>query len=244
MRALSAIYKRELASYFVTPLAYLFIVVFLLLTGSLTFFLGGFLERGQADLQPFFSLHPWLYLFLVPAVAMRLWAEERKSGSIELLLTLPTSTGAAVLGKFGAAWTFIGITLALTAPLWFTVDYLGDPDHGVILASYIGSLLLAGAYLAIGAAVSAATRNQVIAFVLTAATGFCFVTAGTPVMLDFVSGWAGPLAIETLAGLSFVTRFESIVRGVIDLTDLVFFLSVMGVFLAANTLIVDLNKGR
>ncbi|MCR9256962.1 MAG: ABC transporter permease subunit [Alphaproteobacteria bacterium] len=244
MRAALAVYKRELASYFITPLAYLFIVVFLLLTGSLTFFMGGFLERGQADLQPFFSLHPWVYLFLVPAVAMRLWSEERKTGSIELLLTLPVPTTAAVLGKFLAAWSFIGIALALTFPLWITVDYLGDPDHGVILASYIGSLLLAGAYLAIGTAVSAATRNQVIAFVMTAAIGFCFVTAATPVILDFVSGWAGSALIEILSGLSFVVRFESIVRGVIDATDLVFFLSVIGVFLTANTLIVDLNRGR
>lgn len=244
MRALTAIYKRELASYFVTPIAYLFIVIFLLATGALTFFMSSFLERGQADLQPFFQLHPWLYLFLVPAVSMRLWAEERKAGSIELLLTLPTSITAAVVAKFLAAWSFIALALALTGTLWITVDYLGDPDHGVILASYLGSLLTAGSYLAIGCAVSAATRNQVIAFVVTAAIGFVFVTAGTPVILDFISGWAGPVATDILAGFSFVARFESLVRGVIDLPDLVFFVSLITGFLAATVLIVDLNRGR
>ncbi|MBU2089874.1 MAG: ABC transporter permease, partial [Alphaproteobacteria bacterium] len=163
-----AIFKRELASYFATPLAYIFIVIFLVLSATFTFFMGGFFDRGQADLQAFFSFHPWLYLFLTPAVAMRLWAEERKSGTLELLLTLPVSVTATVLGKFLAAWVFTGIALALTFPIWITVNYLGNPDNGVILASYIGSFLMAGAYLALGSALAATTQNQVIAFVLTA----------------------------------------------------------------------------
>jgi len=140
-----AIFKRELASYFLTPLAYIFIVIFLVLTATFTFFVGSFFESGQASLQGFFGFHPWLYLVLTPAVAMRRWAEERKSGTLELLLTLPVSIGSAVAGKFLAAWAFTTIALALTFPLWITVNYLGEPDNGVILASYIGSALLAGA---------------------------------------------------------------------------------------------------
>ena len=166
MHAVRTIFERELRAYFTTPLAYVFIVIFLALTGSLTFFLGGFFERGQADLAPFFLFHPWLYLFLVPAIAMRLWAEERRSGTIELLMTLPTTTFAAVLGKFLAAWVFAGIALLLTFPMWLTVNWLGDPDNGVILVSYLGSWLMAGAFIAIGACVSALTKNQVIAFVV------------------------------------------------------------------------------
>ena len=161
-----AVFRRELKSYFNTPLAYIFIVIFLFLTGIFTFYLGSFFIRGQADLKPFFNFHPWLYLFLVPAIAMRLWAEERKSGAIELLLTLPVSLWSTVLGKFLAAWVFIIIALSLTFPMWITVNYLGQPDHGVIIASYLGSVLMAGGYLAIGSCVSAATKNQVIAFVI------------------------------------------------------------------------------
>src|SRR5665213_1047124 len=159
MRSISIIFRRELASYFATPLAYVFIVIFLALAGSLAYFLGNFFDRGQADLQPFFSFHPWLYLVLIPALAMRLWAEERKSGTIELFLTLPISIGAAVLGKFLASWAFTAIALALTFPFWITVNVLGSPDNGVILASYIGSLLMSGAFLAIGAALSALTKS-------------------------------------------------------------------------------------
>ena len=166
LHSVRTIFARELKAYFTTPLAYVFIVIFLALTGSLTFFLGGFFERGQADLAPFFLFHPWLYLFLVPAIAMRLWAEERRTGTIELLMTLPTTTFAAVLGKFLAAWAFAGIALLLTFPMWLTVNWLGEPDNGVILASYLGSWVMAGAFIAIGACVSALTKNQVIAFVV------------------------------------------------------------------------------
>ena len=155
-----SIIKRELAGYFATPVAYVFIVVFLFLTGIFTFYMGSFFERGQADLQPFFSFHPWLYLFLIPAVSMRLWAEERKSGTIELLMTLPISVTQAVIGKFLAAWAFAAVALLLTFPIWITVNYLGEPDNGTILAGYLGSLLMAGSYLAIGSCISAVTRNQ------------------------------------------------------------------------------------
>lgn len=239
-----AIFKRELASYFATPLAYIFIVIFLVLSATFTFFMGGFFDRGQADLQAFFSFHPWLYLFLTPAVAMRLWAEERKSGTLELLLTLPVSVTATVLGKFLAAWVFTGIALALTFPIWITVNYLGNPDNGVILASYIGSLLMAGAYLALGSALSATTQNQVIAFVLTAAVGVIFVSFGAPLVQSFFSGWAPAGLLEALRGFSFLTHFQDITRGVIDLRDIVFFASVIAAFLWATVLLVDLKKGR
>src|SRR5437762_7016892 len=174
MRRTFAIFRRELFSYFATPLAYVFIVMFLVLAGVLTFFVGDFFERGQADLQAFFTFHPWLYLVLSPALSMRLWAEERKTGTIELFLTLPIRLSEAVLGKFLAAWCFAGIALALTFPFWITVNVLGAPDNGVIVASYLASWLMAGAILAIGAAISALTKSQVIAFVIAAAMAFLF----------------------------------------------------------------------
>ncbi|EKE70175.1 ABC transporter permease [Oceanibaculum indicum] len=239
-----AIFKRELASYFLTPLAYIFIVIFLMLTATFTFFVGSFFEAGQASLQGFFGFHPWLYLVLTPAVAMRLWAEERKSGTLELLLTLPVSIGSAVAGKFLAAWAFTTIALALTFPLWITVNYLGDPDNGVILASYIGSALLAGAYLALGSALSALTRNQIIAFVLTAAVGVLFVSAGSSLVLSFFTGWAPAPMLEALRSFSFLAHFQDITRGVIDLRDVIFYLSAILAFLWATALLVDLKKGR
>ncbi len=242
MGHIAVIVRRELASYFATPLAYVFIVIFLVMAGSLAFFVGNFFDRGQADLQPFFTFHPWLYLVLIPALAMRLWAEERKSGTIELLLTLPISMTEAVIGKFLASWAFAGIALALTAPFWITVNYLGHPDNGVILASYIASFLMAGAFLAIGACLSALTKNQVIAFVVTAAACFVFTVSGSPIVLGFVKGWAPEAVIATVSGFSFLTHFNAIVRGVIDLRDLVFFLSVIAFFLYANAIIVDLKK--
>ncbi len=194
MRNVLTIFRREFVSYFTTPLAYVFIVIFLVMAGMLTFFVGNFFERGQADLQPFFAFHPWLYLVLIPALSMRLWAEERKSGTIELFLTLPIRMTEAVVGKFLAAWCFAGIALALTFPFWITVNLLGHPDNGVIVASYIGSWLMAGALLAIGACVSAATKNQVIAFVVTAAIAFVFTVAGSPVVLGLLQGWAPAMA--------------------------------------------------
>jgi ABC-2 type transport system permease protein len=242
MGHIAVIVRRELASYFATPLAYVFIVIFLVLAGALAFFVGNFFDRGQADLQPFFTFHPWLYLVLIPALAMRLWAEERKSGTIELLLTLPISMTEAVIGKFLASWAFAGIALVLTAPFWITVNYLGHPDNGVILASYIASVLMAGAFLAIGACLSALTKNQVIAFVVTAAVCFVFTVSGSPIVLGFIKGWAPEAVLGTVAGFSFLTHFNAIIRGVIDLRDAVFFLSVIGFFLYANAIIVDLKK--
>ncbi len=242
MSHIAVIVRRELASYFATPLAYVFIVIFLVLAGALAFFVGNFFDRGQADLQPFFTFHPWLYLVLIPALAMRLWAEERKSGTIELLLTLPISMTEAVVGKFLASWAFAGIALLLTVPFWITVNYLGHPDNGVILASYIASFLMAGAFLAIGACLSALTKNQVIAFVVTAAVCFAFTVSGSPIVLGFIKGWAPEAVLGTVAGFSFLTHFNAIIRGVIDLRDAVFFLSVISFFLYANTIIVDLKK--
>lgn len=242
MSPVLAIFRRELASYFATPVAYVFIVIFLVLAGAFTFYLGGFYERGQADLQPFFSFHPWLYLFLVPAVSMRLWSEERKSGTIELLLSLPVTMWQAVSGKFLAAWAFLGIALALTFPIWFTVNYLGDPDNGVIFAGYLGSFLMAGAFLAIGACLSAATRNQVIAFILTAAVCFVLLLAGFPLVLDFVRAVAPQAVVDAIASLSFLTHFAAITKGVIDLRDVLFFLLTIGFWLYASAVVIDLKK--
>ncbi len=234
--------KRELAGYFTTPIAYVFIVIFLFLSGIFTFYLGGFFERGQADLAPFFTFHPWLYLFLIPAVAMRLWAEERKSGTIELLFTLPVTMLQAVLGKFLATWIFTAVALALTFPMWITVNLLGDPDNGVILASYLGSLLMAGAYLAIGACMSALTKNQVIAFVVSVVVCLMLVLSGFPVVLDFVSAWAPAVLVEAISSFSFLTHFNAIGRGVIDLRDIVYFVSLIALFLFANVILIELKK--
>jgi ABC-2 type transport system permease protein len=243
MSATLTILRRELSAYFASPLAYVFIVIFLVLAGGLTFYLGAWLERGQADLQGFFSWHPWLYLFLVPAVGMRLWAEERKTGTIEFLMTQPVTTLQAVLGKFLAAWLFVGIALALTFPIWLTANYLGRPDNGVIAAGYLGSWLMAGGLLAISAAVSALTRNQVIAFVLAAAICFLFLMSGLELVQAFFRGWAPDVLIDTIAGLSVLTSFDGIARGVIDLRDVVMFGSLIAVALLINVTLVELNKG-
>ena len=238
-----AICKRELTAYFSTPLAYVFIVVFLALTGAVTFYFGAYFDRGQADLQPFFAFHPWLYLFLIPAVGMRLWAEERKTGTMELLMTLPISTTEAVLGKFLAAWAFIGIALALTFPIWITVNYLGSPDNGVIIAGYFGSMLMAGAFLAIGSFVSALTRNQVIAFVIAAAVCFLFMMSGLELVQAAFKGWAPTFVVDLIASLSFLTHFDGIVKGVIDLRDIIYMGSAMALFLFANVIAVDFKRG-
>ena len=237
-----AIMRRELISYFSTPLAYVFIVIFLVLTSTFTFYLGNFYERGQADLSPFFNFHPWLYLFLVPAISMRLWAEERKSGSIELLMTLPIQPREAVLGKFLAAWAFIALALILTFPIWITVNFLGDPDNGVIFAAYLGSLFMAGGFLAVGAFISATTKNQVIAFILSVVACFGFLLAGFSLVLDLFSSWAPQALVDAIASLSFLTHFSNISKGVIDLRDLVYFSLLIAVFLYANTIILHLRK--
>ncbi|MBL6457989.1 ABC transporter permease subunit [Belnapia sp. T6] len=241
MGAALTVARRELAGYFATPVATVFIVIFLVLAGALTFTLGNFFGRGQADLIPFFSFVPWLFLFLVPALTMRLWAEERRLGTIELLLTLPLPQWAAVLGKFLAAWAFCGIALALTFPLWITVNILGSPDNGVILSGYVGCLLVAGAYLALGAAVSALTRNQVIAFVLAVALCFVFVAAGSPIVTEFLDTRL-PVLAEIARNLSVAERFGGFTRGVIAARDLIFFASFIGFFLFVNAVVLDHRK--
>ena len=243
MSAIWPILKREFAAYFATPLASVFIVIFLLAMGAFTFYVGHFFDNGVADLSVFFGYHPWLYLFLVPAIAMRLWAEERRSGTMELLLTLPVPLWATVIGKFLAAWLFTGVALALTFPIWLTVNFLGNPDNGVIAASYLGSFLMAGAYLSIGAAISATTANQVIAFVVSVLVCFLFTISGAPLVLDLFRAWA-PLALVTaISSFSFLSHFSAIAVGVIDLRDVVFFISVIALFLAVNVAVVDLKKG-
>jgi len=242
MNALSAVFLREFKSYFATPLAFVFIVIFLFAMGAFTFYLGHFYDNGVADLTVFFGYHPWLYLFLVPALSMRLWAEERRQGTMELLLTLPVPLWATVVGKFLAAWAFTGLALILTFPIWITVNYLGHPDNGVILASYIGSFLMAGAYLAIGACVSATTNNQVIAFIVSVVVCFLFTISGAPLVLDAFRAWAPLPLVEAISSFSFITHFAAITTGVIDLRDVIFFSSLIALFLYANMLIVDLRK--
>lgn len=243
MSGLCSVFKREFASYFATPIAFVFLVIFLVAMGVFTFYVGHFYDTGVADLTIFFSYHPWLYLFLMPALAMRLWAEEKRSGSIELLLTLPLPIWATVLGKFTAAWAFAGLALFLTFPIWLTALYLGNPDNGVILASYIGSLLMAGTYLAIGAAISAATTNQVIAFVISVAVCFLFTAAGAPLVMESLSGWAPLPLVEVISSFSFLTHFSAITEGVIDLRDVIFFSSLMALFLFINMLLIETGKG-
>src|SRR3954470_6259385 len=239
MRHIWIITKRELAAYFATPVAFIFIAIFVALTGAFNFYIGRFFDRNQASLEGFFGYHPWLYLLLVPAVSMRLWAEERKSGTIEQLLTLPVTTTHAVLGKFLAAWLFCGIALALTTPMWVTVNILGAPDNGAIAVGYLGSFLLAGAFLAIGICMSALTRNQIIAFIAGAVVCFLFTMSGLDLVLNAFRGWApGPL-VETIASFSFLQRFESLTRGVVELRDIVFFVSLTVFWVFVTVIAVD-----
>lgn len=236
------VFKRELGSYFTTPIAYVFLVIFLFLNGIFGFYIGHFLQRNQADLMSFFSLHPWLYLVLVPAVSMRLWAEERRIGSVELLLTLPMSIGEAVVGKFLAAWAFTGIALALTFPMWITVNYLGNPDNGAIVTSYIGSFLVAGGFLAIGSCLSALTKNQVIAFVLSVVVCLLFLLSGYPVVLDFFKDWAPAAVVSGISSFSVLSHYSSITRGVVDLPDLIYFAALIAFWLFASAVTVDNKK--
>ncbi len=236
------IFKRELGSYFATPVAYVFIVIFLVLAGVLTFYLGGLYENEQASLQGFFGWHPWLYLFLIPAITMRLWADERRQGTVELLMTLPISAGQAVFGKFLAAWAFTGIALLLTFPFWITINYLGNPDNGVIAAGYLGSFLMAGGYLALGCALSAVTKSTVIAFVLGLVTCLAFLLIGLPPVRAVLTDTL-PLAVaDTISSFSFLTHWEAITRGVIDLRDFLFFGSLVAVGMFANAVILESKK--
>jgi gliding motility-associated transport system permease protein len=242
MSNLFSIYKREFTSYFVTPVAYVFIVIFLLMTGTFTFYLGAFYESNQADLEPFFRFHPWLYLFLIPAISMRLWSDERKSGTIELLMTLPISITDAVVGKYLAAWSFTAVALFLTFPMWITVNYLGNPDNAVILASYIGSLIMAGGFLAIGSCISAFTKSQVIAFVISVVISFMFILSGFPMVLDLFQGWAPQAIVDAIASFSFLTHFTSIKKGVIDIRDVIYFAALITFWLYVNVVVIEAKK--
>ena len=244
MKNTVTVFKRELLAYFATPVAYVFLCVFLILSGLFTWYFGNLYETNNASLQPFFVYHPFLYLALIPALSMRMWSEERRGGTIELLLTLPISMGEAVVGKFLAAWAFTGIALALTVTEWITINYLGDPDNGVIFAAYVGSFLMAGGFLAIGSCLSAVTKNQVIAFVLSLGVSLLFVMAGYPIVLEWIQGWAPSLVVEAVRGASFWTHFSAISRGVIDLRDLVYFGSLIATFLFATVVVVEAKKAQ
>jgi ABC-2 type transport system permease protein len=242
MSHVSILFRREFASFFASPVAYVFIGIFLVLSAVFAFFIGNLYERGQADLLPFFNFHPWLYLFLVPAIAMRSWAEERKSGSIELLMTLPISTWQIMLGKYLAAWVVLGLALLLTFPVWVTVNYLGEPDNGIILAAYLGSWLMAGGFLAIGMCMSALTKNQVVAFILAIVVCFLFVVSGSGIVLDSFKGWAPSWVLDTIASFSFLNHFEALAKGVIALNDVGYFLLVTLSWLYAGLLIIEQKK--
>jgi ABC-2 type transport system permease protein len=236
---IKTIAKRELGAYFSSPLAYVFIIIFLLLCGFFTFMVGGFFESGQASLsQSFFDWHPWFYLFLVPAVGMRLWAEERRVGTLELLLTMPITPWQAIVGKFLASWLFLALALALTFPIVITVNYLGNPDNGVIFAAYIGSWLMAGTYLAVSCITSAMTRTQVVSFIVAVVVCLFLLLAGFPPVVRLVSGWAGPWLVDLITSFSVITHFDGFQKGVLDSRDVIFFLSVIGFSLFATSVIL------
>ena len=236
------ILDRELKGYFRTPLASIFLLVFLALSSGMTFFLGRFFERDQADLTAFFSWHPWLFLVLMPAIGMRLWAEERRSGTIELLITLPVTNTQLVVGKFLASWIFTLIALILTMPIWITVNYLGDPDNNVILISYFGSWLMAGAFLALTSCLSALTKNQVIAFIISSISGFVLIMSGFNLVLSAVRSWSPSWITETISSMSFLSHFSRIQMGVFDLSTLVFFVSMIILCLWINVQLVQVKK--
>ncbi|MCP4346649.1 MAG: ABC transporter permease subunit [Desulfobacterales bacterium] len=239
---IKAIFKREISGYFGSAVAYVFIVIFLLILGFFTFYVSHFFEAGQADLRSFFEWHPWVFMFLIPAVAMRLWAEERRMGTIELILTFPVSVGEAIVGKFLAAWAFIGIALFLTFPMVVTTSYLGTPDMGAIICSYVGSLLMAGAFLSVGIMTSSLTRSQVISFIISIVICMFLILAGFPPVIDVLSGWAPSWLIDIVSGLSFLSHFISIERGVLDLRDLIYFFSVIFFMLFSTAIIIQNRK--
>jgi ABC-2 type transport system permease protein len=242
MKPIITIAKRELSGYFASPVAFVFIVIFLLLSGFFTFMVGAFFERGQANLEPFFTWHPWLYLFLVPAVGMRMWSEERRLGTIELLLTMPVTPWQAIVGKFLAAWAVVGLGLALTFPVWVTVNYLGNPDNGVILASYLGSFFMAGACLAVTAMTSAMTRNQVVAFIVSVVLLLFLILAGFPPVTNFFVKWAPPWVVDGIAAFSVMTHFDSIQKGVLDTRDILYFLSIVIFSLFTTSVIIRAHR--
>ena len=242
MRSLGVLTKREFVNYFITPTAWVFLVIFVSLSGLLTFYAGSFFERGQADLQSFFVFHPWLYVFLIPAVSMRMWAEERRSGTIEMLMTLPVSTTKLVLGKFLAAWAFIGTALLLTTPMWGTVNYLGNPDNGVIFMSYLASFLIAGTFLSVGSCLSACTKSQITAFISTVMACILLTFLGSDALINLSAEAVTGKMMKLFQSFSFMVHFLSLTRGVLDVRDLLFFFSFSGVFLFATVVVLDHKK--
>jgi ABC-2 type transport system permease protein len=242
--SVSVVFGREFRAYFATPLAAIFLVVFLALAGAMTFFVSGFFARGSADMASFFTWMPWLFLVLLPAIGMRLWAEERRSGTIELLMTMPVQPWTIVVGKFLAGWAFTGVALALTTPLWVTVNWLGSPDNGVIAAGYLGTFLMAGAFLAIAACISVLTKNQVIAFISATIVTFLLVTAGLDLVLGSIRGWAPYWLIDGVAALSVLEHFQRFTQGLIELPTLIFFSSLIILTLFINTFLLDLKKAK
>ncbi len=243
LASMLAIYRRELLSYLTTPTAYVFIAVFLFAIGLFTFQVGGFFAARRADLSGFFAFHPWIFMIFLPAIAMRLWAEESRSGAIELLLTLPAPTWSLVLGKFLAAWTVAGVSLLLTVPLWVTVNVLGSPDNAAIFTAYLASLLMAGAYIAIGSAMSALTNAQIVAFVLAVLLSFIITALGLPLVLDFFSGVIGGAMAEVVARFSILHHFDAAQRGVVEFRSVFYFVSLIGLFIGFTALAVDARRG-
>ena len=243
MKSLVAVYRRELLAYLTTPLAYVFVAVFLIAIGTFTFQVGGFFEQGRADLSAFFAFHPWLFLVFLPAIAMRLWSDEARSGAIEILLTLPAPTWSLVLGKFLAAWSVAAIALVLTFPLWVTVNFLGHPDNAAIFVGYLASFLMAGAYIAIGSAMSALTATQVVAFVLAVLVSFVLTAAGLPLVLNFLKGAIGGATAEGISGLSILQHFDAAQRGVIEFRSIFYFVSLIALALSGAALAVDSRRG-
>ena len=242
MNALRILTKREFAGYFTTPVAWVFLMIFVSLSGLLTFYAGDFFQRGQADLQSFFLFHPWLFVFLIPAVSMRMWAEERRSGTIEMLMTLPVSTAELVLGKFLAAWAFVGVALLLTCPMWMTVNYLGNPDNGVILMSYLASFLIAGTFLSVGSCLSACTKSQMVAFVSTMMACILLTFLGSDALVNLFSGMVTEKVVKLFQSFGFLIHFLSLTRGVLDIRDLLFFVSFSSMFLFATVIVLDHKK--
>ena len=236
------IFRRELADYFYTPIAYVFLVIFLVSSSVLAINVGGLLEREQADLIPFFSFHPWLFLVLAPALGMRLWAEERKTGTIQTLLTLPVSTLSAVCGKLLASWVFAGCAIMLTFPVWLTVNFLGNPDNGVIIASYLGSLLMVGSFLAVSSCMSALTQNQVVAFVLGVVVNLFLIIGEFVIIKELLSDILPQILADVSVNLSYLTHFNTMTKGVISINNIVFFLSVLALFTYLSVIAVNSKK--
>ncbi len=243
LASLAAVYRREVLAYVTTPTAYVFVAVFLFSIGLFTFQVGGFFENRRADLIPFFAYHPWIFMIFLPAVSMRLWAEESRSGAIELLMTLPAPTWSLVVAKFLAAWSIAGVSLLLTLPLWATVNALGSPDNAAILTAYIGSFLMAGAYIAIGSVMSALTQAQIVAFVLAVVVSFLMTVLGTPLVLDALSKFISGGVAEAIARFSILYHFDAAQRGVVEFRSVFYFVSLIALCLGFTALAVDARRG-